>query len=424
MQNALQEGARLGPVNADIQQADGSARLSKRTKIWANRTLYPEQTVRNCEPHLARAGITRIADVTGLDRIGIPVVMAIRPNSRSVAVSAGKGLTSDAAVASGMMEALECFHAENILLPLFKGTAAEFDNACPLSDALPRYSSARPISGQLVWIESVSLIDGRHSLVPLELISADFTLPTLPGFGAFLQSTNGLASGNCREEAVLHALCEVIERDSMALWQRCSAGERARTLIDEQAVSDPNVKALVERLNAANFEVAIWDVTTEIGVPVFHCALLDRWDREGHHGTGSGCHPNSAYAMQRALLEAAQVRLTYVSGARDDIDRFDYSAQARARALMRLNTEISLGRQRANATAVGGDLSSCDVAEDLAWVLHRLAAAHLNEVFVVDLSKPDFGLSVVKVVVPHSIGPEAYPDELATCRETGQLARL
>jgi YcaO-like protein with predicted kinase domain len=351
--------------------------------------------------------------------------MAIRPNSRSVAVSAGKGLTTEAAVASCMMEALECFHAENILLPLFRGAAEDFANAFALSDMLPKYSSVGPVSGQLVWIEAASLIDERRSLIPFELVSADFTQPVLPGFGAFLQSTNGLASGNCREEAVLHALCEVIERDSMALWQRCSVGERAKTLIDEQAIGDPNVKSLVECLNAANFEVAIWDVTTEIGVPVFHCALLDRWDREGHHGTGSGCHPNSAYALQRAVLEAAQVRLTYVSGARDDIERFDYSAHARARALMRLSAEVSLGRRFGNAPAgVADDLSSGDIAEDLAWVLQRLADAGLTDIFVVDLSKPEFGFSVVKVVVPNLIGPEAYPFELATRRESGKPVRI
>ena len=63
-------------------------------------------------------GITRIANVTGLDTIGIPVVMVCRPNSRSVAVSQGKGLTLAAAKASGVMESVEGYHAEHIALPL------------------------------------------------------------------------------------------------------------------------------------------------------------------------------------------------------------------------------------------------------------------------------------------------------------------
>ena len=63
-------------------------------------------------------GITRIANITGLDRLGIPVVMVCRPNSRSIAVSQGKGLTLDAAKASGLMESVETFHAESITRPL------------------------------------------------------------------------------------------------------------------------------------------------------------------------------------------------------------------------------------------------------------------------------------------------------------------
>src|SRR5687768_342387 len=75
--------------------------------------------------HLARMGIIRIANVTGLDRIGVPVVMVCRPNARSLAVSQGKGLTLDAAKASGVMEAVELYHAERIELPLKLGSARE-----------------------------------------------------------------------------------------------------------------------------------------------------------------------------------------------------------------------------------------------------------------------------------------------------------
>jgi ribosomal protein S12 methylthiotransferase accessory factor YcaO len=63
-------------------------------------------------------GITRIANVTGLDQIGIPVVMVCRPNSRSVAVSQGKGIDLPSARASGLMEATELYHAETITFPL------------------------------------------------------------------------------------------------------------------------------------------------------------------------------------------------------------------------------------------------------------------------------------------------------------------
>ena len=66
---------------------------------------------------MPEVGITRLANVTGLDRIGIPVVQAVRPNSRSLSVSQGKGVDMDSAKASAMMEAFELWHAERIELP-------------------------------------------------------------------------------------------------------------------------------------------------------------------------------------------------------------------------------------------------------------------------------------------------------------------
>src|SRR5205809_4764727 len=69
--------------------------------------------------HLAPVmGITRVANVTGLDSIGIPVAMVCRPNSRSVAVSQGKGMDYLSAQVSGLMEASELYHAETSTLPL------------------------------------------------------------------------------------------------------------------------------------------------------------------------------------------------------------------------------------------------------------------------------------------------------------------
>ena len=63
-------------------------------------------------PFAAQMGITRLGNVTGLDRIGIPVVVAVRPNSRSVSVSQGKGIELPQAMTSALMEAVEGVHGE------------------------------------------------------------------------------------------------------------------------------------------------------------------------------------------------------------------------------------------------------------------------------------------------------------------------
>ena len=162
-------------------------------------------------------GITRVANVTGLDRIGIPVVMVCRPNSRSIAVSQGKGLDLDAARASGLMEAVETYHAERIELPLKLASLRDLAGAAPRGrrrraaggDARPlRPEPAAPVDRGpgpgLGW---------RRSGCPTRPCIADYTLPQPTGSGCFLASTNGLASGNHLLEAISHAICEVVERD-------------------------------------------------------------------------------------------------------------------------------------------------------------------------------------------------------------------
>src|SRR5580700_8911003 len=86
--------------------------LPKRFRQGTHRTAAPEETLARVRPHMARMGITRLGNITGLDRIGIPVAIAVRPNSRSVSVSQGKGLDLTQAKASALMEAAEGFHAE------------------------------------------------------------------------------------------------------------------------------------------------------------------------------------------------------------------------------------------------------------------------------------------------------------------------
>src|SRR5437762_12972273 len=92
--------------------------LAKAYRAGTHRSVAPEETIRRAWRLAPVMGITRIANVTGLDVIGVPVVTVCRPNARSLAVAQGKGLTLAAARASGLMESVECYHAENITLPL------------------------------------------------------------------------------------------------------------------------------------------------------------------------------------------------------------------------------------------------------------------------------------------------------------------
>src|SRR5919109_1607731 len=204
-----------------------------------HRLVAPGATIERIAPLKARMGITRVANVTGLDRIGIPVVMVCRPNSRSIAVSQGKGLDLDAARASGLMESVESYHAERIDLPLKLASLQELRDRHRVVDvdALPKstHSRFRP-SLRILWIEGRDLISDAAVWLPYEAVHADYTLPQPTGSGCFLASTNGLASGNHPLEGITHAFWEVAEPASNAIWSRLYRGGRDQTRLDLDTV--------------------------------------------------------------------------------------------------------------------------------------------------------------------------------------------
>ena len=140
-------------------------------------------------PRLKAMGITRLANLTGLDVLGIPVAAAVRPNSRSLAVHQGKGLTLAAAKISALMEAAEAYHAEFIEAPLRWGRRQ--DLSIPTADParLPRApGGADPEGERFLWIEGRDLMSSGACWVPYELVHADFTFPQPAGSGASMNS--------------------------------------------------------------------------------------------------------------------------------------------------------------------------------------------------------------------------------------------
>ena len=182
------------------------------------RTVPPQATIARVKAFAEAFGITRIANLTGLDRTGIPVVMVCRPNARSSAVFNGKGIDLASAQASALMEAAETWHAENIRLPLRFATFADLRAHQPVVDVdgLPRAPPGPQFDPHLpiLWVEGRNLMDDGAIWLPFEIVHANSRVRGPPMTGCFSMSTNGLASGNHFPEAVSHALCEIIERDA------------------------------------------------------------------------------------------------------------------------------------------------------------------------------------------------------------------
>ena len=364
-----------------------------------HRSRRPEETLDAFLPLAERMGITRLANVTGLDTIGIPVYMACRPLSRSIAVSQGKGLTPLEAKVSAFMEAAETWHGETITAPLKMVAHDELRREHRVIDVagLPRsrLGDFDPTQ-QILWIEAAPLNGDEARWVPLELVSTNYTLPQPQGSFAFPANTNGLASGNTFTEAALHALCELIERDALSLWRLGGDAVRAATKLDPDSIGSVPCRTLLAHYERAGLDVGLWDVTSDLGVPVFCCAVAEQADTAVEAELGAGCHPDREVALLRALTEAAQSRTTRIAGSRDDYVPESYDSAAK---LARHRTaQLWLADPPRRRFTDAPDLSGRTIAGDLERVLARLAAQGIGEVVAVDLTKPDIGLPVARVV--------------------------
>ncbi|HEY1260005.1 MAG TPA: YcaO-like family protein [Stellaceae bacterium] len=364
-----------------------------------HRTVAPAETLARVRPQMPRMGITRLGNVTGLDRIGIPVWVAVRPNSRSVSVSQGKGLEREQAMASALMEAAEGFLAEEIgecRVCAYPELPAEntVDSASLCAGATPFDPGA-----EIGWIEGWDLMRREPCWLPAEIVHTDYTRPP---DGHFLAGSNGLASGNHLLEAIGAAICELVERDAVALWTARSIGEKARFRLDIASIDDPDCRTLLQRYDRAGIAVRLWDVTSDIGIPAFLCDIRDLSGGDPHRlcrAYGAGCHPDRSVALARALTEAAQTRLTYITGIRDDLSPEEYAeppdteiVDALLDALCREGTPVLFG-----ATP---SFAADDLREDVLGELARLRAAGFERVVAVDLTRVDFAIPVVRVVIP------------------------
>src|SRR5438270_7084503 len=189
--------------------------LPKRFWQGTHRTADPGETLARVRPYAARMGITRLGNITGLDRIGIPVAIAVRPNSRSVSVSQGKGLDLAQAMASALMEACESFHAEEIG-PSQRATYRSLVNSERAVDPRTLCPATRPFDPDeaIFWIEGYDLLGQEACWIPAEIVHTDYAEPEPDGF--FLAGTNGLASATHLVDAINAAISGPAERAEVA----------------------------------------------------------------------------------------------------------------------------------------------------------------------------------------------------------------
>ncbi|MBA3819590.1 MAG: YcaO-like family protein [Deltaproteobacteria bacterium] len=364
-----------------------------RLRDGTHRAATLETTWQRFAPAMRRAGITRLADLTGLDTLGIPVFTAIRPMGRSLSTQQGKGLTPLAAKISALMESLETWTAEHLEIPIVRGSYRALRARAADVRKLARPRGRLDLDASWRWVEGVELTRDVPILVPLETVTLDTTFTKPPVFDI---SSNGLASGNVLVEAMVHGLCEVIERDAEAAWRR--AGGDRRIVLD--TIDDAACRALIDQITATGARVFVWDLGGDTGIPVIGCAIMEdprepAWRTLGFY-QGFGAHLLPEIAIARAVTEAAQTRLTYIAGGRDDFFPFDYERATDPELLADLWERLA---GPCDEPATFDELPRTAVTS-LGHALEVLVERIRGPVIAVDLTHPELGVPVVKMLAP------------------------
>jgi ribosomal protein S12 methylthiotransferase accessory factor len=386
-------------------QYQGRTYAAHKEFVWGtHRAMPPEGTLARIRPHLGRAAITRVGDITGLDTIGVPVAVAVRPASATVTVESGKGLTWAAAMTSAAMEGIERFVAEIDPIVDERGTVGEVAGRLPApADRFPlfRHASISP-DRSYVWTQMQDLRTDQPFLVPAELVHLPVGREGVPFAYPWAPSSNGLASGNHFPEAVCAGLYEVVERDATWCWQTAVRKGVPPLVVDPATIDGPAISQLLQTLDEAGVDAHIVWCPTDVGVPTCMGFVVDRRPGVGTY-KGYGCHLDPEIAMIRAVTEAVQSRTVFVAGARDDMLRPVYEANRRSGDFMS-RLESPIGGQPVSTTDIPNRATS-SFHGDVAVLLELLERAGFEHVLVRELDASAFDCSVVRVLVP---GLETY----------------
>ncbi|WP_045094572.1 YcaO-like family protein [Legionella fallonii] len=361
------------------------------------RAVSPEETLDKIVPMLWPIfGITRVANITGLDDLNIPTYIAIRPDSKILSTAQGKGVTHELAKISAIMESIESWHAERLLPPKLFGC---YRQLCKQHSMIAPEDLVNGNFGftldalqqkELAWSSGVELNTGKEIYFPSSLIDLDSHILNDNRLGCFPATSNGLASGNSLDEAICHGIFEVIERHCWAL-----AEHSAPRYIDSATIKATHLLALLNKANSDSIQFKICELTTELGVPAYSAVLFDRrGTRQLDFFIGAGAHLSSVVALSRAVTEAIQSRLTMISGSRDDIFPANYQFKKK---FTRNDTAGFHSKHQAAfvETKVPDDFTRC-----IDELLQRLKQQGFEQVIVYNHTRSELGIPVVHVIIP------------------------
>jgi len=406
----------------------------KLTGKLSSRIKPVEETIKTILPVSSNIGITRLADITNMDILGIPNFSAVLPGTEDyIWVYSGKGPTRMDAKASALMESIERYSS----LPSGnrnKMIQGSYKEVSKVSKILHPSNVVEPMileyDDEMImdFLSGYDLVNNDRILIPAPLALFRYS-PKPPAINPFAyHHTNGLASGNVLEEAICHSLCELIERDATSLAELNASAlpynflrTMTKYLSDNGLEIDPvdgtefvdddskypdvdisnidfkPISNLVKKFNDAKIPLIIKDITSPIGVPTFNASSIE-WITEdyGYLAEGHGTHPDARIALLKAITEVSQTRAANIQGARDDIKKISYgnskSDEKKTWQFMKSKNTIQFSEIKS--------FIHDDILDDINFILSRLVSNGLKQVIVVDLTNPQIMIPVVRTIVP------------------------
>ncbi len=353
-----------------------------------------------------RYGVTRVTNITQLDRIGIPVFAGVNPSNAALAVLAGKGITAAEAQVGAYMESYEFALAEphnssaSLQYRSIEACEAQLPANLKIKDFCIAYGVKPALTDIIATTTAHDIVSGKQCELPAELFF--HPLQKTRSTKLFGTSSNGLASGNSEDEATLHALFEVLERDAEAHGRYSNNGYRKV----KYSTLPTHIKELCTQIENADLQLELRSYDSNYGVPFFQAFVKDDDPDFPSIASGQGAHFDASIAVTRAITEAVQSRMSHIHGGRDDLDARLKSheslySSSRKQAIKALSDSLDSNNQTMDFNDVKSIyLNRESVHAALESVKEFLRTKGIHQIFRVVHTDPGSPLPVVKIVVP------------------------
>jgi ribosomal protein S12 methylthiotransferase accessory factor len=359
-------------------------------------------------------GITRIGMIAELGEFdNVHIAQAARPgNAWSSSYGSGKSLSIEGATIGSIMEEVEKWAQEQFnpqkttIVGSYKELSHQGEFLDPSTLDLP-YDSVYKETMVLKWYPCFDLMAGKEIYLPLDPLQINQNKHdiyyTERGARKHL-ATNGLGSGFSREEAVLHGICEFVERHAERLAELFLSnpgglGNHQYRFVDLNTTSQ-NVRNLANGLSQNADEVRVLDITSDVKIPTFMATII----REHQKADGFATHPDPNTAIEMALLEAAQTIASSIAGGREDLSIKARSLGRHERPRPVSESDVWFWLDPDALLKPLNDISgfvSNDVYQDIRWCLERISSAGIERVVAVDIATPEIKpAEVVRIIIP------------------------